>query len=157
LRELRRSDRAQLEAVLISTQVFYADEIAVALELIDKGEDDTPDTYRFVVAELDGRVVGYSCYGHTPCTDTVFDMYWAAVDKTLQNQGLGKKIFLETERRIRALGGRMIVLETASKEEYQATRAFYLRNGYHEAARVKDFYKLGDDKVIYVRVLPSNG
>ena len=33
------------------------------------------------------------------------------------------------------------------------TRAFYLATGFHEVARIADFYRPGDGKVIYERVL----
>ena len=44
-------------------------------------------------------------------------------------------------------------VETASKESYAATRAFYERIGYVEVARTPDFYKDGDDRVVYSRRL----
>jgi ribosomal protein S18 acetylase RimI-like enzyme len=53
----------------------------------------------------------------------------------------------------KAAAGRMVLVETAGKAEYAATRAFYERIGYHEVARIPDFYRVGDDKVIYGKAL----
>jgi hypothetical protein len=53
------------------------------------------------------------------------------------------------EDAIRSAAGRMIVIETASKPAYDKTRAFYLRYGCKEVARVPDFYAPRDDKVVY--------
>ena len=53
----------------------------------------------------------------------------------------------------RAIRWRTSVAETASKSSYDKTRAFYIAYGCREVARVPDFYALGDDKVVYARVL----
>jgi ribosomal protein S18 acetylase RimI-like enzyme len=50
-------------------------------------------------------------------------------------------------------GGRMLLIETSSQESYGATIRFYERNGYQLAARIKDFYRIGDDKLVFSKVL----
>lgn len=151
LRGLCASDRAAIEGILRATDAFDEAEIAVALELVDEGEAEVADGYRFVVAELDGAVVGYSCHGLIPLSDGAFDLYWIAVDPTLQGHGIGRALMREVERRARAAGGRWVLLETAGKPSYAATRAFYLAIGYHEVARIPDFYRAGDDRITYGR------
>lgn len=112
------------------------------------------DGYYFVVAEgADGAVLGYSCYGPTPLTDGVYDLYWIAVDPRTHGKGIGRRILSATEEIIRKRGGRIVLIETASKESYANTRGFYLATGYVEEARVRDFYHVGDDKIIYARRL----
>lgn len=152
LREKRASDRAPLEAILRATRVFAEYEIDIALELIDA---DPKVGYRFVVAEIAGKTAGYACFGATPCTVGTWDLYWIAVDPALHGSGVGYALMKSAEDSIRASGGRLIVIETASKPTYDATRAFYVKYGAHEAARVKDFYAPGDDKVIYTVALRS--
>ena len=58
-----------------------------------------------------------------------------------------------TEEMIRARGGRRVYIETSSRPQYEPTRGFYRRCGYHEAAHLPDFYGPGDGKLIYVRGL----
>lgn len=153
LRQLRKSDRASLERILHATCAFDSAEIAVALELIDEGEAPVPDGYRFVVAELGGTVVGYTCHGLIPLSDGSYDLYWIAVDPACQGRGIGRALMREVERRVAASGGRWVLLETAGKPSYAATRAFYLAIGYQEVARIADFYRLGDDRITYGRRL----
>ena len=43
----------------------------------------------------------------------------------------------------------------SSRADYEPTRAFYLRVGYVEEARLRDFYARGDDKVFYVKRLAA--
>jgi len=130
--------------------VFREDEIAVALELVDA---DASQGYRFVVAEVEGEVAGYACFGATPMTKGTFDLYWIAVDPSLQGRGIGRALLRAAEDAVRAEGGRMLLIETAGKPAYDATRAVYGACGYREVARVPDFYEDGDDKVVYARRL----
>lgn len=130
-----------------ATGVFRDDEIAVALELFDE-----PDAmgYRFVVAELEGNVAGYACFGATPMTQGTWDLYWIAVDPALHGRGVGTELMHAVEHAIRAEGGRLVMIETASKPSYDATRRFYDRHPRCRAVgRVPDFYAPGDDKVLY--------
>lgn len=176
LRELRAADRAPLAALLRATAAFTDEEVGVALELIDEGiavGTAQSDDYRFFVAELDEsaaggatrasgasgaggagtavRVVGYVCFGRTPLSDGVFDVYWIAVDPQLQGRGTGRALLGAVEAEVRRLGGRTILIETGGKASYAPTRAFYDRAGYVEIARIPDFFRVGDDKVIYSR------
>lgn len=130
--------------------MFNEEEIAIALELLDAKPEAG---YRFVVAECASKVAGYACFGATPLTVGVFDLYWIAVDPTLHGTGVGQRLMDASEDAIRAEGGRMVVIETASKPAYDKTRAFYLAYGCREVARVPDFYAIGDDKVIYAHTL----
>ena len=152
LRGLREADRPALAALLRATEAFTDDEVAVALELIDEGETAAADSYRFVVAcDEGGAVLGYACYGLAPMTDGVYDLYWIAVDPRVQRGGVGRALLGAAEQRVRELGGRLILIETGGKPSYAATRAFYERAGYVEEARVRDYYRAGDDKIVYAR------
>ncbi len=153
LRELASSDRAPLERLLVGTNAFRRDEIPVAMELIDLGLTPGGGGYRFVVAELDGEVAGYACFGATPCTLGTFDLYWIAVLKRLHGSGVGRVILTRVEDEVRRDEGRMILIETGGKPSYSAQRGFYLGSGYREVARVPDFYEDGDDRVIYAKKL----
>lgn len=152
MREKRASDRAPLEAILRATNVFGEHEIEIALELIDA---DPKSGYQFLVADVGGQVAGYACFGATPCTVGTWDLYWIAVDPRLHGAGVGRALMRATEAAIRARGGRLIVIETASKPSYDPTRAFYAKYGATEAARVKDFYAVGDDKVVFTLALDA--
>ena len=150
LRRLAPADRGPIERLLRATGAFREDEIAVALELVDA---EPAQGYSFLVAEAQGEVAGYACFGATPMTQGTFDLYWIAVDPARQGQGIGRALLRGAEDAIREEGGRLLLVETAGKEAYAATRAVYEACGYREVARVPDFYAEGDDKVVYARRL----
>ena len=136
-----------------ATNFFTETEVAVAEELIDiyLGQPEQLD-YRIVVAEGEtGRPAGYMTWGPTPLADGVYDLYWMAVSPEAQGRGYGRALVHWLEERIRGLDGRLIVIETSSQPKYHPTRQFYLGLGYREAARVPDYYRPGDDLVIYAK------
>jgi D-alanine-D-alanine ligase len=152
--EVRSDDRAAVREIVASTGMFYDHEIDVAVELVDERIKRGPASgYSFVFAEIDGRVVGYSCYGLIACTVHSYDVFWIAVDKNCQGLGLGRLLLEETERRIAAAGGHRIYLETSSREQYLPTRTFYERCHYRLDVTMEEFYGPGDSKVIYVKVV----
>ena len=153
---LRPPDRARVAELLVSTGVFSNEELDVALQLFDvsvvdarAGADDaTAPDYEFTGAFDGERLLGYACAGPTPATDGTFDLYWLAVDPSVQGKGVGRTIVRDVERQLRARGARMLLVETSSRPDYSKTRAFYARCGYTEAARIRDFYAPADDRIM---------
>jgi ribosomal protein S18 acetylase RimI-like enzyme len=150
---LRPEHRARLAELLVDTGAFHVDEVEVALSLFDlthaPGADDAPLDYEFVGAfDDEGRLVGYACFGPTPATDGTFDLYWLAVDPAVQGRGIGRALVRDVEAKLIARDGRLLVVETSSRPDYESTRRFYTRRGYTEAARVRDFYAPADDRIL---------
>ena len=152
LGELSGTARPRIAEILRDTRVFSSEEIDVALEVFD---DRGPD-YLFLGAFTPEAVlVGYACWGPTPATDRTWDLYWIAVDTALQGAGIGTILLDEVERRLAGQHARMLIAETSSRADYAATRRFYARQGYAEAARLHDYYAPGDDRILFVkRFLP---
>jgi GNAT superfamily N-acetyltransferase len=151
LRHLSPADRDRIEDITRAVGVFRADEVPVALEVFDGAVAGSPD-YLALGAELDGRLLGWICWGPTPCTLATFDLYWMAVDPAAQGAGVGSALIAEMEQRLEG-SARLIVVETAGRADYAPTRAFYQARGYHAAAVIPDFYAPGDDQVVYVKKL----
>ncbi|MCB9891986.1 MAG: GNAT family N-acetyltransferase [Planctomycetes bacterium] len=152
--ELRVSDRQAIESIVRSTGFFHAYEVDVALELVDDrlAKGGTSD-YHFLVDDEGETPRGYACYGRIACTAASFDLYWIAVHRDARDRGLGRLLLGDVERRVRALGGKSIWVETSSRPLYVPTRAFYERCDYQECARLPAFYDEGDDKVVFVKHL----
>ena len=164
VRPLSKSDRPRVAEILRSTENFREEEVDVALELFD--ESFAGDDYVFLGAfklaaddSADGRWLmadGFCCYGPSMSTDRTFDLYWIAVDRAAQGSGCGSVLLKEVERRLEELEARMLVIETSSRSDYTATRSFYLRRGYVEAARVREFYAPSDDRIILTKRLAGS-
>ena len=152
IRPLIKSDRNTVHDILIKTEMFTNAEIKIAEELIDiyLNQPDQRD-YEIIVVENEKKVVGYLCFGPTPLTEGTYDLYWMAVHPLEQGRGFGKQMVRWLEDKIKEVNGRLIIIETSSQIKYEPTRQFYLRQNYQETARISDFYKKGDDRVIYTK------
>lgn len=155
IRFMKIDDKQKVMDIIWRTDMFTEAEIVVAEELIDRylNVPEQKDYQVVVIKDDHHQVVGYLCYGPTYLTEGVFDIYWTTVAPEHQGRGYGKAMFKWLEKKIEAEQGRMIIIETSSQPKYQPTRQFYLRSYCQEVARIPDFYKPGDDRVIYVKRL----
>jgi ribosomal protein S18 acetylase RimI-like enzyme len=148
-------DRQAVKKILSSTHLFYSCEIDIAIWLLNEGiRDGNESGYYFLFADKGKETVGYICYGPITLTENRFDLYWIAVRKDFQGNGLGGLLIREGEKKIRELGGRIVYVETSSRKDYWPTLAFYKKHRYLEIARIPDFYRDGDDKIILMKRLP---
>jgi len=159
IRPIIEKDRQAVLEVIHLTGMFTKEEERVATEVIDvclakSGQQD----YVIVVIENEqGVIAGYMCYGPTPMTEGVVDLYWMAVHPGKHRQGYGKALVQLLEKAVQEKKGRLIVIETSSRDKYATTRNFYQRLGYVENARIRDFYRPGDDQLIYCKYLKPEG
>jgi ribosomal protein S18 acetylase RimI-like enzyme len=152
LRPVGPAQRGPLEALVAATGLFRPEEVATAVELLDEalaGDDD----YRFVGAYAGDRLVGYACWGPTPGTVGTWDLYWIVVEPARQGAGVGTQLLAEVERRLATSQGRLLVVETSSRNDYRPTRSFYERRGFTRAATIPGYYAPGDDLVLYTKDL----
>jgi len=153
IRKVISSDRDALVGIVNNTENLTHEEKDCAVELLDiyLGNPVQRD-YSFLAAiDETGDAAGYVCYGPTPLTDAVYDLYWIVVAPSQRGKGVGRRLLEYTEGVLKKEGARMIVAETSGTPQYEATRVFYSKNGYREEARINGFYKQGDDLIVYVK------
>ena len=143
------ADRGRIEDILVGTDRFTPQEVRWAMELVDLSfAHPEKNEYQTHVLE-DAGVQGYALFGPTPMSDGVFDLYWIAVDPAAQGRGFGQTLLRFVENEVLRQSGRMLLIETSSKRSYAPTVRFYQRAGYREISRIKDFYRIEDDKVVF--------
>lgn len=154
----RPGDIEAVRGLVHSTGVFSAEEVRVAGELVEEAFYDQQD-YAFVFARTQQgkKLAGYACFGEIPLTDKRYDLYWIAVNPSLQGQNLAAELLRRVEIRIRNSGGRILYAETSGRDIYKPAHRFYVKNGFEECANIADFYKLGDNKLVYSKRLMAAG
>jgi ribosomal protein S18 acetylase RimI-like enzyme len=154
LRTPGAAHRDRVREIVEATGVFRAEEVEIALEVFDAATEAPGLDYTPIGAfDEDERLVGFACFGRTPCTEGTWDLYWIAVDPGTHRHGVGRKLLEACEHGIAQDSGRMVVAETSSRADYDPTRAFYEAMGYTAAARVPDFYAPEDDLIVYIKRL----
>jgi len=160
IRPMVAADRSGVFRILENAGNFTPEEVGTALELIDEwldlGEHSGYLTYVLDARdEESSEVLGYVCFGPTPLTESTYDLYWIAVDKSKHRGGVGKRLLKFAEEEIVRRGGQMLLAETSSQETYGGTIQFYEKTGYDLVGKIKEYYKPGDDKLIFAKRLPA--
>jgi ribosomal protein S18 acetylase RimI-like enzyme len=140
-------DLPHLRRALEACGAFSAEEVTVALEILDASLAGH-DYLTFVHAD-DGIATGYVTLAQTPLTQSTWHLYWLCVHPDHQGKGIARSLLAHAQHRVFDLGGRGIVIETSGRADYQRQRRFYSRAGYAVVGRIPEFYKPGDDCVIY--------
>ncbi|EAU69250.1 acetyltransferase, gnat family [Stigmatella aurantiaca DW4/3-1] len=153
IRPLEKKDREPLAGLISRIETFSPEEVQCAIELVDLALTPNNNDYTILVADRDGSIVGYVCYGPTPMTEGTFDLYWIASDPTVRGQGIGASLISGMEGDMRRRGARIIRVETSATEAYGPTRGFYASMKYTEESRFRDFYKVGDDLIVLAKRL----
>ncbi len=154
IRKLQADDRPLIKGVLGSDETFRVDEIDVALELVDDALGNAKSDYWFRIAEVEGEIAGYLCYGPTPMTDCTYDLYWIVTHGEHRGKGVARALIENMEGNLLERGPKAQVrVETSQSEGYGAARKLYERLGYPEVARFADFYKSGDDLIVFFKSL----
>jgi ribosomal protein S18 acetylase RimI-like enzyme len=160
IRPITAADRDGVCRILENAGNFSADEVRIAMELIDEwlelGEESGYLTYVLDSSEDGAGVLGYICFGPTPLTEATYDLYWIAVDKSKHRGGVGKRLLKFAEEEIVRRGGNLLLVETSSQEAYGGTVHFYERTGYELAGKIKDYYSPDDDKLIFAKRLKQS-
>ena len=156
------ADRSGVFRILETAGNFTHEEVATALELIDEwlelGEHSGYLTYVLETRdENESEVLGYVSFGPTPLTESTYDLYWIAVDKSKHRGGVGKRLMKFTEEEIARRGGKLLLIETSSQETYGGTIQFYERTGYALVGKIPEYYKPGDDKLIFAKRVAATG
>jgi GNAT superfamily N-acetyltransferase len=147
-----KQDVTRIREIVESSGFFYDFETDVAVELVEERlAEGESSGYYFVFAEVDGLTVAYSCFGHAEMTKSCFDLYWIATHHDFRGKGIGKRLLEETYRQAKKLGCTMLIAETSGREKYASTRAFYDSAAFVLEATIRDYYDIGDDKLIYIK------
>jgi ribosomal protein S18 acetylase RimI-like enzyme len=153
IRASRPADREAIGVITRNSKAFSEQEVETVFELFDSYMKTPEAGYEFLSATADGRLAGYACFGQTALTDGAFDYYWLCTDPAFQKRGIGRRLCEEVENAARKRNGRLIVIWTSSTPEYEPATRLYLRIGYVLEARIRDFYKVGDDLLVFVKYL----
>jgi ribosomal protein S18 acetylase RimI-like enzyme len=158
VRKMGTHDRMRIQDILEGTDAFTDDEVTCALELFDiyLSNPQQKDYDFFCAVDEQDIPLGYLCYGKAPFTDAVFYLYWIAVHPRSQGAGIGQQLMKHLDKILARQNARMLLIETASKASYEQTRSFYRRNGFTEWSRIKDFYRLDDDRITYGKLCENN-
>lgn len=86
-------------------------------------------------------------------TQGTYNLLAIGVRSDLQGKGIGQAMMAYLEEKLRNNGHRVLIVETSGTEAFELTRKFYTQMGYSKEAVIRDFWKEGDDKVVFWKKL----
>lgn len=142
--------------------LFQPHELADLRGMLEASLDGSlgPD-HHWVVDDDDGwtastsRLASLAYFAPEAFANRVWNLYLIAVDPSRQGEGRGTAMLKYVEAELATRGERLLLIETSGLGRFEQTRAFYRTNGYDEEARIRDYYDVGDDKVIFRKALTS--
>lgn len=150
IRPTQSFDIPGLQKLLDSIELFPG---AMLPQMVQSflSEDDCAEIW--LTSELNGKAVGF-CYAAPEAqTDGTWNMLAIGVLDCQQGKGVGSAIVEHLEKHLREEGQRLLIVDTSGTDGYLQAREFYRNNGYHEEARIRDFWAAGDDKVVFRKSL----
>ena len=146
-------DRMGLLELVALQENFTAAEKEIAREVIEDSLFERDDYLLLVASAEKDELIAFVCYGPIPMTESSFDLYWIATAPAHGRQGVASQLLGAMEASLGKSAKAVVYVDTSSTPGYARARAFYEKNGYQIAARLRDFYKTGDDRMIYRKEL----
>ena len=153
IRVAQAQDRAAVIDVVRASGLFPPEHITEVEATLDRFLTGVAATDRWLIAEIGTRIAATAYYAPERMTDGTWNLYLLAVHPDHQGRGGGAALVRYVEQDLREAGARVLLIETSGVPDFAGQRAFYTGLGYHEEARIRDFYESGDDKVIYWKAL----
>lgn len=82
-------------------------------------------------------------------TDGTYNLLAIGVSQDAQRKGIALQMMIYIEQLLKQKDGRILIVETSSDDAQIGARNFYKKIGYTQAAVIKDFWKDGEDKIVF--------
>ncbi|MGB5900676.1 MAG: GNAT family N-acetyltransferase, partial [Geitlerinemataceae cyanobacterium] len=153
IRSIAPDDTTALIALAEATGLFepnQTEELAQMLDGYFYGETENQDLW---LTDDENGLVGVAYVAPERMTEGTWNLYLLAVHPDHQRQGRGSALLRHVEQMLAERGARLLLVETSGLENFEYVRAFYRKSSYDQEARIRDFYKAGDDKIVYRKAL----
>lgn len=146
IRNTISSDIKAMMEVIDSTGLFPGEMLP---EMIADYFAENQSEAHWLTAESNGKIVGLAYFLPERLTQLTLNLLLIAVHKEYQGRGLGKAILKEVVSRGRELDSHLLLVETSGHPHFENTRKFYTDFGFQVEAKIRDFYQIGEDKVVF--------
>lgn len=86
-------------------------------------------------------------------TDGTYNLLAIGVSEDFQRKGIASQMMKYIEHLLKHKSGRILIVETSSDDAQIGARNFYPKIGYTQVGVLKDFWKDGEDKIVFWKKL----
>lgn len=146
IRAVIKSDIDGLKTVVDSSELFPSEYLE---EMISDyfNNPETQDIWFTYIDNTKQVAIGY-CVPEK-LTDGTYNLLAIGVSQNSQGTGIASQMMNYIEQLLKQKDGRILIVETSSDDAQIGARNFYKKIGYSQAAVVKDFWKDGEDKIVF--------
>lgn len=153
IRAIAPDDNNALLALAEATGLFQLEEIGELADMLTAHFEDTTDSSGVWLTDDAPELVGIAYFAPERMTEGTWNLYLIAIHPQYQRQGRGAALLTHIEKMLVEQGERILLVETSGVDSFEYVRDFYRRCGFEEEARIRDFYRAGDDKIVFRKVL----
>ena len=145
IRPLRQVDLPPAQALIAAVDLFPPEMLPDMVAPFLEGSD--------VLWLIAGDCAAIAHAAPEQLTDGTWNLLLLAVDPARQRLGLGRRLVAAVEATLLAKGALLLLVETSGQPDFAGQRRFYRKLGFRREARIRDYYQVGDDKVIFAKAL----
>jgi ribosomal protein S18 acetylase RimI-like enzyme len=149
------NDKNGLMALAEASGLFEPDQTEELAEMLNQHFSEASASQDLWFTDEDSGIVGVGYVAPERMTEGTWNLYLIAIHPNYQRQGRGAALIRHIEQVLTDRGERILLVETSGLDDFEYVRSFYRKSGYHEEARIREFYKSGDDKIIFRKALGS--
>lgn len=115
---------------------------------------NNPDTQDIWFTYIDGSktvAIGYCV--QEKFTDGTYNLLAIGVSEDSQRKGIASEMMKYIEQLVKHKDGRVLIVETSTDDAQIGARKFYKQIGYTQEAVIRDFWKDGEDKIVFWKKL----
>lgn len=156
IRPITQHDSSAVAALSVDAGLFPPEDIAFLEEMmVNYFSGNQANGHQCIIDEEHDALLGVAYYEPALATDRTWYLTMIGVRRDLQGQGHGAALMQHVEDSLKTDGQRILLVETSGTPEFTLTRRFYVKLGYEEEARVRDYYAPSDDMVLFRKLLNS--
>ena len=140
-----------LKAVIEANDLFPSD----MLDDMISDYFDNQNSKDFWLTYQDSQPVAIAYCAPEKMTEGTWNLLLIAVHPDYQGKGYGTSILDYIEQMLAERDERLLLVETSSLDDFERSRAFYIKCGYETEARIREFYQSGEYKIVFRKLLTS--
>ncbi len=150
IRPVTTADVDDLKLVLDSCELFPSEYLDEMISDYFNNAETEDHWFTFLIDEKP-VAIGY-CIPEK-LTEGTYNLLAIGVSQNAQRKGVASAMMEYIEQQLKQNNGRLLLVETSSDEAQIAARKLYQKIGYKQVAVIDDFWKEGEDKIVFLKQL----
>lgn len=150
IRPVTTTDVDELKIVLDSCELFPSEYLDEMISDYFNNAETEDIWFTFLIDE---KPIAIAYCIPEKLTEGTYNLLAIGVSQNAQRKGVASAMMEYIEQQLKRKNGRLLLVETSSDEAQIAARKLYQKIGYKQVAMIDDFWKDGEDKIVFLKHL----